>query len=287
MKILILLSLLLNISLFAQEEHEHSKRELVRLSLAKLDAKEELGEVVDKWNALFDEQNLRRDRYKERNNWKESFPILQSYTQRIEGKRVYYNLFKKRYHYTIHSDAENNELVVELKLHFYPSKTYQRKMAMLHRTNHPDRKYYPQLEELDREVAKNVKLSEKIWNAQAPEGVRFRFIKVDDASEADYSLKLVTMPGALYDRFIMAPAPDYILAHEMGHMLGLDDEYALITSNVLPVNSLIDMMKAKHKQRGFERTGYQDMRCNLESLMCLREKIYPYHFDHILGRMKL
>jgi hypothetical protein len=112
MKILILLSLLLNIPLLAQEEHEHSKRELVRLSLAKLDAKEELGDVVDKWNALFDEQNLRRDRFKERHNWREAFPILQSSTQRIEGKRVFYNLFKKRYNYTIHSDADQNELVV-------------------------------------------------------------------------------------------------------------------------------------------------------------------------------
>jgi hypothetical protein len=41
-------------------------------------------------------------------------------------------------------------------------------MERLHRNNHPDKKYYPELEELDRQVAKNVKESEKIWNKQAP-----------------------------------------------------------------------------------------------------------------------
>jgi hypothetical protein len=39
------------------------------------------------------------------------------------------------------------------------------------------------MEELDQEVAKNVKISERIWNKQAPRGVRFRFIKVDDAQK--------------------------------------------------------------------------------------------------------
>ena len=97
----------------------------------------------------------------------------------------------------------------------------------------------------------------------------------------------MTLPGALYDKFIMAPAYPEILAHEVGHMLGLDDEYSLVTSNVLPIHSLADMMRSKHKQRGYEATSYQDMRCNLDSIMCLRETLYPYHFDHILGRMKL
>ena len=183
MKKTLLLCLLITSSLFAQEAQELSKRQLVKQSLERVAAGEKLDDIIEKWNHLFDEQNLKRDRMQDRIEWREAFPIEQSSTQRIEGERVFYNLFKKRYHYTVVSDAENDQLVVELKLHFYPSKTYLKRIKRLHRLNHPDKKYYPQMEELDQEVAKNVKISERIWNKQAPRGVRFRFIKVDDAQK--------------------------------------------------------------------------------------------------------
>jgi hypothetical protein len=281
------LTLFATLMAHAGEKNPFSKRQLIRESLEKIQLKEPLNGVIEKWNELFDHQNLRRDDIKDRNNWRSLFPIKESFTQEIEGKRTYFHLFRKNYRYGIRTDEIKNQITIELNLHFYPSKTYLSRLEKLHRTDHPDKKYYPQLEPLMKEVEKNLKLAEKTWNSQAPSGVKFQFRRVEEPNLAHYSIKLVTVFAALYDRFIMAPAPSYMLEHEIGHMLGLDDEYSMVTSNVLPIHTLTNMMKAKNKQRSNDEANFQDMRCNLESIMCLREKIYPYHFDHVLGRIKI
>lgn len=290
MKTIFIAALFLSFNSFAQT---YSKKELVQMSVARVfpdgDTKNKLAkmdDIVVEWNKVFDLQNLKHDRNMSRIEWKTLFPITKKKTHKIHGQRIFYSLFPKQYHYDIIQDPEQNKLIVHVKMHFYPSKKYLKLTEKYHSTNHPDKKYYLQEAELKKTVADNVKASEKIWNSQMPEDVRFKFEVMEHARDAHYSIKLVTFFGALYDKFISAPAYTDILAHEIGHMVGLDDEYSPITSNVLPVNSMLEAVSVRHAKRDMDYTAYKDMRCNLESIMCLRETIYPYHLDHVLGRIK-
>ena len=240
----------------------------------------DMRDIVEEWNKVFDEQHLKRDKFKHRMDWRTLFPITESKIHEIKGKRVFYNLVTKKYNYRIIQDADSNTLTVNVKIHFYPSKTYAKRAAL-------GKEGYLKEDDLLKVVKQNLKLAQNKWNGQAPEGVRFSFDMVKKASQADYSIKLKTIFGALYDKFIMAPAYESVLSHEIGHMMGLDDEYSMITSNVLPVAELVEMTQPQNRDRHMDYTAYKDMRCNLESIMCLREKVYPYHLDHILGRIEL
>lgn len=242
--------------------------------------KADMSDIIKEWNLLFDAQNLKRDLLKERSDWRKVFPIRRDRVHRIEGKRIFYGAIPKKYNYTIKEDATSNMLIVKLKMHFYPSKTYIKRM-------NAGKEGYHSLELLKELVAENVEAAEFRWNLQAPENVMFKFEVADRAEEADYSIKLVTIFGALYDKFITFPAYEDMLSHEIGHMLGLDDEYTLVTSNIVPVNQLLEMLDKNKANRAHDYTSYQDMRCNLESIMCLRDRIYDYHINHILGRMTL
>jgi hypothetical protein len=268
-----------------------SKKELIRMSVERLfpdgqnkvkDA--DMSDIIAEWNKVFDEQNLKRDFNKDRIDWLKLFPLKQNRVHHVEGRRRYYGLIPKKYRYDIIEDAESNTLTVNVKMHFYPSKKYLKLMTASRGTE--DAKYYPELPELMIEVKKNIEESETFWNKQAPQGVKFHFELVDSKRDAHYSLKLVTFFGALYDKFISAPAHADILAHEVGHMMGLDDEYSPITSNVLPVNELLESVSKRHANRDMDYTAYKDMRCNLDSIMCLRETVYPYNLNHILGRIE-
>ena len=283
MKNFIFASLLLTMtSAYAQTL---SKKELVKLSLERrfpdgenYDAFAKMDDVIEEWNKVFDAQHLNRDRNQHRIDWRSLFPISEVKIHEIKGKRVFYNLAVKKYNYRIIQDPLSNSLIVNVKMHFYPSKTYLKRAAM-------GKEGYDDEATLMKKVRSNVDEAERMWNGQAPKGVKFKFDMVDSAAKADYSLKLKSIFGALYDKFIIAPAYASILSHEVGHMMGLDDEYSFVTSNMLPVNSAIEMVSG-HKRHN-DYTAYQDMRCNLQSIMCLKDKVYPYHLDHILGRIEL
>jgi hypothetical protein len=290
MKTIIIAVLCLSFNSFAQS---YSKKELVQMSVNRVfpdgetkDKSAMMDDIIDEWNKVFDLQNLKHDRNKSRIEWKKLFPITTKKTHKIQGKRIFYGLFAKKYRYDIIQDPKQNKLIVHVKMHFYPAPKYVERGQKYHSTNHPDKKYYLLPAELKAKVAENVLESEKIWNSQMPREVGFKFEVVENASDAHYSIKLVDYFGALYDKFITAPAYADILAHEIGHMVGLDDEYSPITSNLLPVNEMLEAVSVRHSKRDMDYTAYKDMRCNLESIMCLREKIYPYHLDHILGRIK-
>jgi hypothetical protein len=287
---LFVLALVISINSYAQL---YSKKKLVQMSVTRLfpdgsnkDNLANMSDLVEEWNKVFDAQNLLHDKNKHRINWENLFPITKKKVHKIEGQRIFYSLFPKTYRYDIVQDPQKNQLIVHVKMHFYPSKTYLKKAEKFHATNHPDKKYYLLPLDLKKAVLGNVIESEKMWNAQMPANVRFKFEMMEKAQDAHYSIKLVSFFGALYDKFIMAPASSSILAHEIGHMVGLDDEYSPITSNIIPVNSLLESVSARHANRDMDYTSYKDMRCNLDSIMCLKDTIYNYHLNHILGRIR-
>jgi hypothetical protein len=286
MKIFILILLSVSFNSIAQN---YSKKQLIQMSLDRLFPKDastkvnaDMSDIVVEWNKVFDVQNLKRDHYKHRSDWSKVFPITEKRIHKIEGKRTYHGLVPLKYRYDVIENPETNRLIANLKIHFYPSKTYLRRMKKYASTGHEDEKHYPGLEILNQQIKENLAESELRWNKQAPENISFKFEFVNTPAEAHYSIKVVTYFGAIYNSFIMAPAPSSVLTHEIGHMLGLDEEYAYFMTNILPVHTLLDQSN-KHT----EYLTYKESRCNLDSIMCWREKIYDYHLNHIFGRIHL
>ncbi len=100
---------------------EPSRRELVKLALERLSPEEEQVKVTPNfmiaqgWSNLFDRQNLDRDNYKHRLQWRDLFPIIEDRVHHIRGSRVFYGLIKKHYRYDIHQSSRTNNLTVNLK----------------------------------------------------------------------------------------------------------------------------------------------------------------------------
>ncbi len=241
-------------------------------------------DLISEWNKFFAEKNLRLDSNKTQSNWKELFPIKEHKTQRVTGTRKYYGLFNKKYHYTVIQNPVLNQITVKLKIHFYESKAYKKISQRAERDGSEDRDLYPTTKKLLRQVEKTLGFAQALWNSRAPKNVKFDFEMVDEAKDADYSLKLTRKGGGLYDTYIYVLADYFTFAHEIGHMMGIDDEYKLITANVLPVNKLYN--KVFHAHRHWEFAAQKDLGCNLESLMCSGDMIYPYHYEQILRKVE-
>lgn len=279
---------------FVSLAQNYTKKELLKMTVDKLFPMTPEGrihfrfadmrEIYAEWNKIFDQQNLRRDRNQHRIDWKERFPIKENKNHLIKGTRIYYGLVPKKYRYEIHEDAKTNTLTAFVKMHFYPSKTYLRKMKKFEAQKSPRQSDFPPVDELLQKVKDNVQRSEDIWNLKAPEGIKFKFEMVDSALDAHYSIKIVSTIGALYDSFIMKPAPTDILAHEIGHMMGLDDEYSFVTDKLEVHHHLNYLLK---KDLPDEYNTWKDMRCVIDSIMCLRETVLDYHINHIFGRLQL
>ncbi len=279
-----------------------SRKELVaqEINLTYLDentpAHDDLLKKVEKnWNAFFDEKNLKDDENKHRTDWKSYFPITQDRTHEITGSRTYYGMVKKDYRYTIKESADENKLIVELKLHYFVSNAYLRYASRIHgdqkEKNQRYKKFIPRTgREVMEKVQEKLAIAEKFWNKDAPKNVRFKFSITPNEEEAHYSIKLSNSRGALYDKYMWALASTDTLTHEIGHMLGLDEEYPLLSSNVFNfhqnVEVALDLVGLSDEKNSDVRAVIKDKRCHLDSIMCHDyKKVYPYHYDHILGRI--
>lgn len=78
------------------------------------DKQAKMDDVVEEWNKVFDKQNLKHDKNKDRIDWKKLFPITAKKTHEIEGKRIFCGLFPKKYRYNIIQDPISNKLIVEV-----------------------------------------------------------------------------------------------------------------------------------------------------------------------------
>lgn len=241
------------------------------------------------WERYFDRRNWEQDLYVKRWNWLRLFPIQESRTVRIEGERIYHGFVKKAYRYDVHLSSDEDVITVEVRIHFHPSKGYTRKAARLEQKKDPRSILYDTGEDLNETLDRTLRDAAMIWNLSGAPGVRFHFRRMDRAEDAHYSVKLTNTVAAEYDKFIVAPVDKEMLAHEIGHMMGLDDEYRMIGSNLSPhewgdaIRQAISG-KATSEDRK-ERADTLDMKCQLDSIMCLRRRVMPYHVDHILGRI--
>lgn len=82
------------------------------------------------------------------------------------------------------------------------------------------------------QMQQKIKQAEAIWNrSRAPADFKyyFRFYLVTDLSQAHYSVRLLDQTRGPYDTQWARDWTDTVIAHEIGHMLGLGDEYKTVS----------------------------------------------------------
>jgi len=87
--------------------------------------------------------------------------------------------------------------------------------------------------------------AEALWNSNAVEldfPYRFHFQAVPTAKQAHFSVQLLDSTRGPYDQFWARDWRARTIAHELGHMLGLGDEYQTLSGEVdcLPASLMCD-----------------------------------------------
>lgn len=158
--------------------------------------------------------------------------------KQFRGKMTYVGFFKKKYRYDVF--WKNNELVIEVKIGFKGSNV----------------KYFE-------EMAKKIELAQNYWNQhkvelQFPYRFSFRYIKFNSKEKPHFIVDLLSNTRGPYDQFWNYKWSYRTISHEIGHMLGLGDEYKTLSGKI---------------------------DCFRNSLMCASGSIMDYHYYFVLRRL--
>ena len=205
----------------------------------------------------------------------------------ISGTQKFYGLFKKKYRYAINI-KEDGKVSFEVLVHFKFGKM--------------------PLEEKE-QFLQRVSSIESIWNSALPPGYSLRFIEVDNPYDAHYSIKIrPNTRSALYDKFWSSYIGSEDYAHEVTHMLGLNEEYDIVRANVLEfLYGPNDLEKNLSSQIDDEKFQFSFMvsaesirsnKCFVYGLNCIGKRFYfknlaqrinptisPYQFHHMLRQL--
>lgn len=160
------------------------------------------------------------------------------FQDKIIGTMVYAVVVKKTYNYDI-LKAEDGTWVINVRVHLKD----------------------PAGDDL-KNFEEKIKGAEKIWNdARLPFDFKyaFKFDVVENEADSLYSVNVLDSTRGPYDRQWGRDWSSTTIAHELGHMMGLADEYQTVSGKV---------------------------DCLRSSLMCVSSsgKIQPHHFYFILRR---
>jgi hypothetical protein len=125
----------------------------------------------------------------------------------IEGGITYVSIVKKKYSYDVLQTPES--LVFNVRIYLKNATAEDRV-----------------------EFSKKVQVAEDMWNENRIEtdfNYRFKFDIVSDPSQARYSVFILNTTRGPYDVFWGRDWTGHTLAHEIGHMMGLGDEYETLS----------------------------------------------------------
>jgi len=142
-----------------------------------------------------------------------SFIQLQNLDQakKIRGMITYAGIVKKKYAYDVLKQT-SGALVLNVRVH-------------LKNATAADQTAF----------ATKMASAENFWNSGRPQTdfeYRFQFDLVGDSAGAHYSVQVLDTTRGPYDQFWGRDWTDKVIAHEVGHMLGLGDEYQTLSGVV-------------------------------------------------------
>lgn len=126
----------------------------------------------------------------------------------VQGTMTYVGFVRKKYRYDV-LQAENGELILNVRVH-------------LRDANDSDWV----------DFSEKMKVASDYWNSSRilmNFAYSFRFEVVRDRAKAHFSVKVLDTTRGPYDQFWGRDWTGNVVAHEVGHMLGLGDEYQTLT----------------------------------------------------------
>ena len=207
----------------------------------------------------------------------------------IRGKQKYYGLIKMKYNYELEINKENL-VVIRIRVKFNDSKL----------NNDEKNTFQRYLLE-----------AQTLWNNSLPHGFKFELVQVSDPySKTHYRVKLwKNIVTGLYNKFWFYSLGGESFAHEIGHMLGLNEEYNVFKTNISIFSNKksYELNLAETISDKKRRTSFLDQSDRLRSYMCflnsvacsadtimestsergsiIQPSIFPYQLYHILRRL--
>jgi hypothetical protein len=280
---LVELSRSLNIEVSSEGKCQYTRKQLINAKLARtyntsLRANiANLREIdlLPHWNCIFLKRNLKRDLrhfYMPFEDFEQQIQSEAFAIKSVSGKIRYVGLVPKKYRYDI--EVIDGVATAIVKVHF-DMKEFT-----------ADSNWSKQI--MDEKIAG----AQRYWNKKTPVNYQFKFSRVDKEEDAFFSVKLKRKnTRGPYDTRWSLVWSEETIAHEFGHMLGLDDEYDQITGSMLTdVNrGLISRSNRAHLPTFRDRYYFgmdKAMKCDQESLMCnsYRGDIRPWHLYSIFKR---
>lgn len=231
-------------------------------------------DITPYWDCVFLRQHLNRDmsRKKEMPSAEDVFAShlnLPDQEFDVEGRIRYLGTIPKKYKYNV--KIENGIATLTVKIHFDKNKN-----GNSHNT-----------------IKRRLMAAEEYWNNSLKyysQNFKVKFLKVEDKKEASFSVKLVDKyTRGPYDTAWSIEWDAMTVTHEVGHMLGLDDEYSNVgyTITMGPRELFSGLTGIITDRDQFKRN--ESLKCDITSLMCnpfaYRPNITKAHAYIILSRV--
>lgn len=131
--------------------------------------------------------------------------------EKVEGTIIFVNEVKKKYRYDILKSAEGN-YILNVKIHL----------------KDPKNDDFNNFQE-------KLKIAENTWNANRVKtdfNYQFKFDLVENEEDSHFSVNVFDKTRGPYDRNWGRSWTATVIAHEVGHMLGLGDEYQTLSGKI-------------------------------------------------------
>lgn len=231
-------------------------------------------DITPYWDCVFLRQHLNRDMSR-----KDKMPSgddvfashlnLQDQEFDVEGRIRYMGTIPKKYKYNV--KIENGIATLTVKIHF--DKNSSEKSHDI--------------------IKRRLQAAEGYWNTSLnrySSNFKVKFLKVEDKKDSFFSVKLVDkFTRGPYDTAWSTDWDNETVTHEIGHMLGLDDEYNNVGYSIkmAPRELFSNVTGIITDRDQFKRN--ESLKCDITSLMCnpyaYRPTITKAHAYVVLSRV--